>query len=299
MDALTSIIESELKIPERLQVQLFRTIFIITIVALMYSIIKKVLYKTIEDTQLYYKIKKNIGYLFVFVGIIMTARIWFKGIKSLTTFLGLLSAGLAIAMKDFIMNIAGWFYLMGKKPFKVGDRIEINEIVGDVIDIQIFEFTLMEARKWNKGDQSTGRIIYIPNRFILNYPIYNFSGGIPYIWNEKPINITFDSNWKKAKKTILEVGRKHGKSIGEKAEKSIRKAAKQFMIFNSKSKLEPIVYTSIDNKKSINLTLRYMSPYKNRRSISEKIYEDILEEFEKHDDIDFAYPSYRIYEKNN
>lgn len=295
MDTLTSVIEKELKLPENLQIQLFKTIFIIIFMALMYNGIKKILYKTIEDTKIYYKTKKTVGYVFVFIGFIMAGRVWFMGVKSLTTFLGLLSAGLAIAMKDFIMNIAGWFYLIWKRPFKVGDRIEILEIAGDVIDIQLFEFALLETRKWVNADQSTGRIVYVPNSIVLNNPIFNYSGGIPYIWNEIPIHITYESNWKKAKEILLKIAKIYGKSIGQKAGESIKEASQKFMIFNSKAKLEPVVYTSIDNENSITLTIRYMSSYRNRRGTSEKIYEAILEEFENHEDIEFAYPTYRVY----
>ena len=80
-----------------------------------------------------------------------------KGIASLTTFLGLASAGVAIAMHDTIANLAGWFFIISRKPFKVGDRIEIGEIAGDVIDIRIFQFSLVEIGNWVDAEQSTGR----------------------------------------------------------------------------------------------------------------------------------------------
>ena len=295
MEPLVKWIASELDIPPSLQIQLFKTIFIIVVLTLAYSGIRKILYKTIDDNKIYYRSKKSIGYVFVVIGFIVVGRVWFKGVQSLTTFLGLLSAGIAIAMKDFIMNIAGWAYIVWKRPFKVGDRIEISEISGDVIDIQIFEFALLETRKWVNADQNTGRIVYIPNNTVLNNPIFNYSGGIPYIWNEIPIHITYESNWKKAKNILLDIANKYGEIISEKAGISIKEASEKFMIFNAR--LEPTVYTSIDNQNSITLTIRYMSSYRNRRGTSEKIYEEILEKFANHEDIEFAYPTYRIYDK--
>lgn len=293
MQTIMKWIEIELDLPPSLQIQLFKTIFIIIIMGLVYSGIKKILYKTIHDTKIYYRTKKTLGYIFAIIGSIVVGRVWFKGIQSLTTFLGLLSAGIAIAMKDFIMNIAGWAYIVWKRPFKVGDRIEISEISGDVIDIQLFEFALLETRKWVNADQSTGRIVYVPNNVVLNNPIFNYSGGIPYIWNEIPIHITFESNWKKAKEILLEIANKYGESISEKAGISIKEASQKFMIFNAR--LEPTVYTSMSNQSSITLTIRYMSSYRNRRGTSEKIYEEVLEKFANHKDIEFAYQTYRVY----
>ncbi len=292
MQIITEWIELQLGIPPVLQAQIFRTIFIIIIMAVIYSFIKKVLYKTIDNSKTYYRTKKTVSYVFVGIAFILIGRVWFKGIQSLTTFLGLFSAGLAIAMKDLIMNIAGWIFIIWKGPFRVGDRIEIGNISGDVIDIQ---FALMETRNWVNADQSTGRIVHIPNILIFNEPLFNYSKGIPYIWNEIPISVTYESNWKKAKKILEDIANRYGESISEEAEISIKEASRKFMIFNAK--LEPKVYTSVDNENSITLTIRYMCSYRNRRDSSEKIYEEILERFKAHEDISFAYPTQRVYDR--
>lgn len=288
-------IEMQLGIPPVLQVQIFRTIFIIVVMAILYRFVKKILYKTIENSKTYYRSKKAINYVFVAIAFILIGRVWFKGIQSLTTFLGLFSAGLAIAMKDLIMNIAGWIYIIWKSPFRVGDRIEVGDITGDIIDIQLFEFALMETRNWVKADQSTGRIVYMPNILVFNKPLFNYSKGIPFIWDEIPIHVTYESNWKKAKKILEDIANRYGESISEEAEISIKEASRKFMIFNAK--LHPTVYTSIDNENCITLTIRYMCSYRKRRDSSEKIYEEVLEKFQNHEDIEFAYPTQRVYDR--
>lgn len=88
---------------------------------------------------------------------------WFKGIQSLATFLGLVSAGLAIALKDLVTGLAGWIFIIWRKPFGVGDLIQIGNNSGDVIDIRPFKFIIMETGNWVDADQSTGRITHIPN----------------------------------------------------------------------------------------------------------------------------------------
>lgn len=80
--------------------------------------------------------------------------------------------------------------------------------------------------------------------------------------------------------------------LSNEAEKQIKEAAKRFLIFYNK--LTPIVYTSVKDN-GVMLTLRYMCDPRERRSIEEKIWEDILNRFSKCDDVDFAYPTQRLY----
>lgn len=286
------LIESNTQISPDIQIQVFKTIIIILIMSLLYSSMKKILYKLIDDTKIYYKTKKLINYIMVLFSVILIGRVWFLGVSSVTTVVGLFSAGVAIAMKDLIMNIAGWGYILYSTPFRVGDRIEIEGVSGDVIDIQLFDFTLMEIGNWVNADQSTGRRVTIPNRHIFNNPLFNYNQGIPYIWSEIEVGITFESNWKLAKTLLQEIAQNNGEKVSKVAEESFKQAAKNIMILHTQ--VEPTVYTSA-NSNGVLLTVRYMCCYNNRRAVKQKIWEDILTVFAKHSEIDFAYPTERIY----
>lgn len=294
---VTEWVEDELLITPNLQIQIIKTIAIILIMIAIYFFIRKLLYRWVSDNKVYYTVKKSTSYMIVILAFIMVGRVWFTGARSIATFIGLFSAALAIVMKDVILNIAGWIYIILKSPFSVGDRIEIDGIAGDVIDIQVFSFALMEIKNWIDADQSTGRIVYMPNVFIFNKALLNYSKEIPYIWNEIPIAVPLESNWKKAKNILKNIANKYGEIISEEAEESIKEASKRFSLYNAQ--LEPTVYTKIDSdSSSIILTIRYMCPYRNRRGSAEKIYEEILDEFMKHEDVEFAYPTQIIYTEN-
>jgi small-conductance mechanosensitive channel len=228
----------------------------------------------------------------VFIGILLVGRLWFKGFQSVATFLGLLSAGLAIALKDIVGNIAGWLFIIFRRPLEVGDRIQIGEYIGDVIDIRVFQFTLMEIGNWVSAEQSTGRIIHIPNSMVLNQVLANYSKGFQYIWNEIQVLITFESDWKKAKDILHKIAQKHAQHLSKEAEKKVKEASKKFMIFYST--LTPTVYTNV-KESGVELTLRYLCEPRQRRSSEQAIWEDILQEFAKYEDIDFAYPTQRFY----
>lgn len=192
-------IEKNLYIPRGFQKNIFTTLLIILFMRILYGFVKNLLYKFIDDDKFYYKGKKTSSFVISIFTIILVGRVWFEGINSFMTFLGLFSAALAIVMKDLILNLAGWAYIVIKSPFKVGDRLEIDGIAGDVIDIKLFTTTIMEIRNWIYGDKYTGRIIHLPNFTVFQKPAINFNSETNYIWNELKIAISYESNWQRAK----------------------------------------------------------------------------------------------------
>jgi small-conductance mechanosensitive channel len=203
---------------------------------------------------------------------------------------------LAIAFKDLLVNLAGWVFIMIRKPLSVGDRVQIGEITGDVIDIRIFQFSVIEIGNWVDADQSTGRIVHIPNGMVFNKWQANYTAGFEFIWNEIPVLLTFESDWQKAKQILSDAVNKHAMHLSKEAELQIKKAAEKFLIFYTK--LTPIVYTSVRDS-GVLLTMRYLCHVRRRRSTEELIWEEILEQFAKYDNIDFAYPTTRFYNNAN
>jgi small-conductance mechanosensitive channel len=257
------------------------------------KIILNLVFKRIEDVKVRYKWRKTSTYLLSFLGFLVLVKIWFQGFGSLATFLGLLSAGIAIALKDPIVNLVAWAFIMIRKPFDVGDRIQIGSVSGDVIDLRIFQFTIMEIGNWVDADQSTGRIIHVPNGKVFTDFQANYSTGFNYIWNELGVLVTFESDWEKAKKILTDILNKHAENLTEDVQKKIKETSRRFMIFYSV--LTPIVYTSVKDS-GVMLTMRYLCDVRKRRISAATIWEEVLIEFAKHDNIDFAYPTTRFYD---
>jgi small-conductance mechanosensitive channel len=153
----------------------------------------------VESQPLRYRWSKATAYGGFLVGGLILLQVWFTAIQSLGTFLGLLSAGLAIALKDLVADLAGWFFILWRRPFELGDRIEVAGLKGDVVDRTIFQITIMEVGNWIDADQSTGRLIHIPNSLVFTQPLANYIAGFPYLWNELKVGVTFESDWRKAK----------------------------------------------------------------------------------------------------
>lgn len=251
-----------------------------------------ILNKNIKDMKIKYRWRKIINYISVVLGILLIAQLWFKGIESIVTFLGLISAGIAIALKDIWSSIAGWLFIIIRQPFTVGDRIEIQNMKGDVIDVGVFHFTILEIENWVKAEQSTGRMINIPNGLVLSNPVANYSSTFEFIWNEIEIVLTFESNWEKAKEILTTIINDYVEDKLEEARKEMSKASEEYLIYSSK--LTPIIYTDVVDI-GVRLSIRYFSRPKERRNSGQYIWETVLREFAKRDDIDFAYPTYRYY----
>jgi small-conductance mechanosensitive channel len=275
-----------------LQYKIIVSVIVIIVILIIQRLLKKLFIHRIVDLKVRYQWQKISLYLAVFLIIIFLLNVWLELFGSMGTFLGLLSAGIAIALKDPLVNMVSWAFILIRQPFKVGDRIQIGKVAGDVIDIRLFQFSIMEIGNWVDAEQSTGRIIHIPNGIIFTEPQANYTAEFQYIWNEIPVLVTFESDWKKAKHILADIVNHHGILLSTEAEKQIKEAAKRFLIFYNK--LTPIVYTSVKDS-GVMLTLRYMCNPRERRSIEEKIWEDILNKFAECDDIDFAYPTQRFY----
>jgi small-conductance mechanosensitive channel len=260
---------------------------------LVRRILLAVVFRKVEDVRARYRWQKTSSYILVPVGILIIGRIWYTGFQSLATFLGLVSAGVAIALKDLLVNLAGWAFILWRRPLEVGDRIQLGDHMGDVIDIRIFQFTILEVGNWVHADQSTGRIVHIPNGKVLTETLANFTKGFQYIWNELPVLVTFESDWQKAKAILAEIAERHAAHLTKAAEDRIKEVSRRFMIFYSA--LTPIVYTSVADC-GVLLTVRYLCEPRTRRGSAQAIWEDVLVEFAKHEDIDFAYPTYRYYD---
>jgi len=277
-----------------IQVKFIATFVAILVFVLIRRFAIQLVHSQIKDTLSRYRWQKTITYIIFILAIFTVGRVWFKGIQSIATYLGLLSAGLAIALKDPITGITGWAFILWRSPFGVGDRIQIGKIAGDVIDINFFKFTILEIGEWIDGDSNTGRIIHVPNGRVFTDDLANYGKGFKYIWNEIKVLVTFESNWKKAKKILKTIANDHSEYVTTEAAREYEKATQLFMI--QKPNFKPEVYTKVEDS-GVNLTIRYLCNPRKRRFTAQIIWEEVLNEFDKHNDIGFAYPTIRYYDE--
>jgi small-conductance mechanosensitive channel len=281
-------IEQTLHIPPIEQKKIVLSLVVLIVLSVLRRIIIKFAIPKNKDIKTIYTWRKIANYILSSLSLIIIGLIWLQEIQSFSTFFGLLTAGLAIALREPVVNFFGWLYIIFRAPFEMGDRIEIKNIAGDVLGISTLEFTLMEIGNWVDADQSTGRIIHVPNGFVFNSAIHNYTQAFGHIWHEIPVLITFESDWRKAKDLLLDLEKRVIREFGLQQTASLSKVNQNISL--KFSILTPAIYTSVEAS-GVLLTIRYLCDPRKRRGSQQIIWEEILTMFAEHDDIEFAYPT--------
>ena len=245
----------------------------------------KFLLQKIDDKLVRYSLNKIITILSAAVAIAIILHVWFPDTQSLVVAVGVISAGIVIALQDVIRNFAGGILILTGNLYHVGDRIEIAGETGDVMDIGIMNTTMMELRGWIASDQATGRITTIPNGKVITNDVHNYTKDHSFLWDEIMIPISYSSNWKKAKEVMLEIVTRETAEIVKEAEAEIEKIGETYYL--PRRMVEPAVYlTPTDNW--ISFHVRYVTRVKERRAFRTRISEMILEKVQEYPDISIS-----------
>ncbi len=268
------------------------TLIILLLALLIRKAFHRIILRQKLPPQTTYFWTKAVSYGIFFIAAILIGGVWLYGVSNVATFLGLLSAGLAVALREPLVNLVGWLFILVRHPLSLGDRVEIDAIKGDVIDLGPFFFSVLEVENWVTAEQSTGRVIHIPNVKVFTTPIANYTQLFPYIWDELPVMITFESNWQKAKAILARILEEQAVRFTGPEEKELRETATRYFI--KLGKLTPTVYTSVADS-GVLLTMRFLTPVRQRRSREELLWEAVLQAFAQEDDIDLAYNTQRVF----
>ena len=139
--------------------KLLHSVIIVLVFYAMKAIIEDIVKVKIHDTKERYTFRKAVSIIITFLALASLFAVWFRETTGLIVAYGILSAGIAIALQDLLKSIAGGIIIFVSRPFRAGDRIEVEGITGDVLDIRNFSTTIMEIHEWVDGDQYTGRIV--------------------------------------------------------------------------------------------------------------------------------------------
>jgi len=267
------------------------SVVVLLIAYILNIFIENVIKREIKETKERYSIRKAVSTVVSILTFGAILGVWFQETTTLVVAFGLLSAGIAIALQDLLRNVAGGLIIFLTSPFRAGDRIQVDSDQGDVIDIKIFYTTLMEIREWVDGDQYSGRIFQIPNSFILNKTVKNYTKDFSFIWDEITIMLTYESNYKKAQEIIKKIAHETLEPFEEKAKNELINMGEKYLI--SQADVEENIYTKITDN-WIDLRLRYVVDPRKRRLIRHTLNERILEEILPEKDIKIASATFEI-----
>jgi small-conductance mechanosensitive channel len=178
-----------LGIPPELAWRGLATIAVLVAWVTLIRVARRLVGRSIDDVSVRFQFVRMTSYVVGVLAVLVLARIWIQGIAGVGTYLGLLSAGIAIALQDPLTNLAGWVFILLRRPFRIGDRIQIGTHMGDVVDIRLFRFVLLEIGNWVHAEQSTGRVLHVPNGFVFKNTVANYDEAFGFIWNELEVTV--------------------------------------------------------------------------------------------------------------
>jgi small-conductance mechanosensitive channel len=266
--------------------KVFYTFLAVTII---YFIFKAVFEETIalkiKEERARYSFRKAVSILYIVSLLLVLIRIWVEQTQTLLVSYGLIAAGIAIALQDFFKNFVGGVIIFVTGIYRVGDRIELNGKIGDVIDIGILYTTLLELKEWVAGDQSTGRLTILPNGAVLSGMVDNYTKDNNFIWDEIEIPITYESDWKEAITIIHRIVGTETKAMADRAETEILQLKEKYYL--TIKAVEPEIYVTLTDN-WITFHIRYITDVRKRRVVRSTLSQLILTEILRSEKIKIA-----------
>ena len=287
-----------LEAEEKINLQAIKTLKILSILGVLFVIafmIKFAVKKYWNEKDRYYVTNKIVNFLLVFVIALVVLFAYTENVNYLVTILGFASAGIAIALKDWFMSIFGWFVIITSGSIHVGDRIRVQRdgrsYVGDVLDISLFRITILEdiTLVTYAENRRAGRIFFIPNNYVFTELLSNYThAGLKTVWDGVDINVTYDSNFKKAANIAKEIAKNHAKSYTEITTKQLKELKEKYSL--KSTRVEPRVFTFIEPY-GIKISVWFLTNSYSTLATRSIVSAAIIEALVKESDIKIAYPT--------
>lgn len=212
--------------------------------------------------------------------------IWTAGGENKALPLGLVSAGIAVALQRVWTAFAGYLVLLSGRVYTVGDRVAIAGVRGDVVALGFLYTRVMEMGEpappdqrdvWVGARQFTGRIVTVSNDKVFDVPIFNYTREFPFLFEEMVIPIKYGADRERAEKILLSAANEHTQDIRAASEDARRKLAESYQL--EISSVAPRVYYRLTDN-WIELTLRFLVGEHGIRELKDRISRDILRGFE-------------------
>jgi len=194
--------------------------------------------------------------------------------NQMSTILGLAGAGLTVACKDFIMGFIGWFLLMGRNGLRVGDWVEIDGVVGEVVEIGLLRTVLLETGNWTDSGHPTGRKVAFVNSYAIEGHFFNFSTTGQWLWDEVEILVPSSQNPYPIIDSIQ-------KMITEQTKANVAAAEQEWQRSTSRYKAQPVsaapAVSLRPTSSGIEVHVRYITRAGERHAMKTRLYQALVE----------------------
>lgn len=231
----------------------------------------------LHDGTARYRTRKVVGFLGWVAVLVVLATVFNEELGGLSVAFGVAGAGIAFALQEVIASAAGWIAITFAGFYKVGDRVLLGGIKGDVIDIGVLRTTVFELGEWVDGDLYNGRVVRVANSFVFKEPVYNYSGDFPFLWDELTVPVRHGSDRALARAILLEEAEARVGEYCKTVEEQWKRLTRKYVI--ESARLTSTVAMSFDEN-WMTFRLRYVVAYDQRRSTKDALYEAIAARIE-------------------
>src|SRR5712692_621705 len=208
------------------------------------------------------------------VGALLILFVLFGAPSQTPTILGLAGAGLTVALKDFIVAFFGWFVLMGRNGIRVGDWVEINGVVGEVVEINLLRTVLLETGNWTDTGHPTGRKVAFMNSFAIEGHFFNFSTSGQWLWDELEIMVPSNQDPYPIIDAIQKMVTKETEANGRKAEEEWQHATSHQRVRSFSA--EPAINLR-PTSAGVEVHVRYITRAHERYAVRTRLYQAVVE----------------------
>ncbi len=244
------------------------------------SLVRRALAQRVDDTTTRYRTRKLVEFIGYLVMVLFVATVFSDRLGGLTVALGVAGAGIAFALQEVIVSVAGWITITFGKVYKVGDRVMLGGIKGDVIDVGVLRTTLFELGDWIEGDAYNGRVVRIANSFVFKEPVFSYSADFPFLWDELTIPIRHTSDRVRAQALLEGAAQAITGEYATKVQDTWDQMARNFVIEHAR--LQPFVTLSADEN-WVTFRVRYVTDFKMRRTTKDALFRRILDDIDATD----------------
>ncbi|MBZ0185720.1 MAG: mechanosensitive ion channel family protein [Candidatus Obscuribacterales bacterium] len=234
-----------------------------------------------QDSSQRYTFSKVIEFTAYFLALVLVTVVFRDALGNLAVILGAATAGFAFALKEVIVGLAGWVAVSFGNLYKVGDRVQLGGIRGDVIDIGFGRTTLMELGEWVDGDLYTGRIVRVSNGVVFQDPLFNYSRDLPFLWDEIVLDVKYGSDLDASRQLLDQAVQATVGEYAQEAKLHWQRVKNKYLLEDEK--IDPFV-TLVLTSSAMQFTVRYPVDYRERRSVKDKLYVEIMKRIEKSSD---------------
>lgn len=187
--------------------KLTMSLFLISMILLSSKIISKIIINQADNVGDRYNLLRITRFLSIVFSLVVVASFLFQNLYAAAVSFGLFSLVVGFALQAPITSFIAWVYLVFRRSYLVGDRIQINGMRGDVVEINYLDTSILECSgDYLVNDRRSGRIIRFPNSLILREEIINYSGPqVPFIWNETAIQVAYTSDLQFVEDCLMKV----------------------------------------------------------------------------------------------